>query len=122
MLNAGAGRQSRGPRRAAIDTSGGRRPTDSELRVAIDLIQRSGVIETLRPRLDSPVGRPRALSLQGFLVAAQLNAFARHHAAHLTEIARTVNALSDDQRSLLGIGRWNPEQAYDRVEYLFVKL
>lgn len=122
MLTAEAGRQSRGSGRPPIDTSGGRRPTDGELRQAIDLISRSGVIEVLRLRLDSPVGRPRALSLLGFLVAAQLNAFARHHAAHLTQIARTLNALSHDQRSVLGIGRWNPEQAYDRVDYLFVKL
>jgi len=80
------------------------------------------VIEALQPRLDSPVGRPRALSLEGFLVAAQLNAFARHHQAHLVEIARTLDALSDDQRRALGICGWDQEQAYDRVEYLFAKL
>src|SRR5438876_11437222 len=110
MLNAGVGRQPRTSRRAPIDTSGGRRPTDGDVRRAIELIGRSGVLEPLRARLDSRVGRPRALSLQGFLVAAQLNAFARHHAAHLTQIARTLNALSDDERKALGIGRWNPEQ------------
>jgi hypothetical protein len=122
MLNPGVGRQPRTSGRAPINTSGGRRPTDDEFRQAIQLIGRSGVLEALQARLDSRAGRPRALSLQGFLVAAQLNAFARHHAAHLTQIARTLNALSDDQRKALGIGRWNPEQAYDRVEYLFLKL
>jgi hypothetical protein len=118
----GGKRRRRGPGRAPIDTSGGRPPTEEEFRAAIELIQRSGVIEALQPRLDSPVGRPRALSLGGFLVAAQLNAFARHHQAHLVEITRTLNALSDDQRRALGICRWDPEQAYDRVEYLFAKL
>jgi hypothetical protein len=108
--------------RAPIDTSGGRRPTENEFSSAIELIRRSGVLESLRSRLDSPVGRPRALSVEGFLVAAQLNAFVRHHQAHLVEVARTLNALSDDQRSALGIRRWNPDQAYDRVEYLFLKL
>ncbi|HYV01089.1 MAG TPA: hypothetical protein VEM93_01930, partial [Actinomycetota bacterium] len=55
-------------------------------------------------------------------MAAQLNAFARHHQAHLVEIARTLDALSDDQRRALGICGWDQEQAYDRVEYLFAKL
>src|SRR5207247_6253485 len=30
--------------------------------------------------------------------------------------------MSGSQRFALGIRRWNPAEAYDRVEYLFVKL
>lgn len=37
------------------------------------------------------VGRHRAINLRAFLVACQLNALARHHKAHLIEIARVIN-------------------------------
>jgi len=105
-----------------VDTSGGREPTGAEFEAAVELIRRSGLLEALSAKLDSPTGRPRALSLEGLLVAAQLNALRPHHQAHLVEIARTLNAMSEDQRLRLGIARWNPTEAYDRVQYLFVKL
>jgi hypothetical protein len=108
--------------RSPVDTSGGREPTRAEFDAAVDLIRRSRLLEALSGKLDSPTGRPRALSLEGFLVAAQLNALRPHHQAHLVEIARTLNALSEDQRLRLGITRWDCAEAYDRVHYLFVKL
>jgi len=108
--------------RSPVDTSGGREPTRAEFEAAVELIRRSRLLETLSGKLDSPTGRPRALSLEGFLVAAQLNALRPHHQAHLVEIARTLNAMSEDQRLRLGIARWDSAEAYDRVEYLFVKL
>jgi hypothetical protein len=108
--------------RAPLDTSGGREPTGAEFETGVELIRRSGLLKALSSKLDSPTGRPRALSLEGLLVAAQLNALRRHHQAHLVEIARTLNAMSDHQRSQLSISRWDPAEAYDRVHYLFVKL
>ena len=44
----------------------------------------------LAPHLDSEVGRPRQLSLEGFLVALQLNALHRHHRAHLVQAAASA--------------------------------
>jgi hypothetical protein len=76
----------------------------------------------LEPHLDADVGRPRTMTLRGLLVACQLNALARHHQAHLIEVARTINALTDDQRVGLGFVDHDPEQTYDRVDRLFTKL
>ena len=105
-----------------VDTSGGRAPTEAEFAAAREIVERSGVLPVLEARIDSPVGRPRSLSVQGFLVGAQLNALRRHHQAHLVEIARTLNALSPAQLELLGVRCWDPKEAYDRVARLFVKL
>jgi hypothetical protein len=108
--------------RAPLDTSGGRPTTAAELNVVRQLMDRSGLVDLLAPHIDADVGRPRTLSLFGFLVAAQLNALHRHHQEHLVEIARVLNALSDDQRSSLGIVSWAPEESYSRVERLFARL
>ena len=55
-------------------------------------------------------------------MACQLNALVRHHKAHLIEVARIINALTDDQRSRLGIVKHDPTQTYDRVDRPFTKL
>ena len=47
---------------------------------------------------------------------------ARHHRAHVVEVARIINALSDDQRHQLGIVRHDPEETYHRVDRLFNRL
>ena len=60
--------------RPPLDTSGGRPTSGAELNLARQLIERSGIVEVLDPFVDSEVGRPRHLSLLGFLVACQLNA------------------------------------------------
>ena len=117
----GALDQPRPIRRAPVDTSGGRASTEREFKTALGIVRRSGVVAVLSKRLDSSVGRPRALSLEGLLVAAQLNALSRHHQAHLAEVARTLNAMTESQRCTLGIRRWKPMEAYDRVEYLFIR-
>jgi hypothetical protein len=46
----------------------------------------------------------------------------RHHQGHLVEIARVLNALTDRQRARLGLLRWDPKEAYNRVERLFLRL
>ena len=74
--------------RAPIDTSDGRPTSGAELNVARQLIDRSGVAAKLAPFLNLEVGRPRHLSLEGFLVALQLNALHRHHEGHLVEAAQ----------------------------------
>ena len=55
-------------------------------------------------------------------MAAQLNALHRHHQGHLVEIARILNAMTPEQRASLAISEWDPSEAYDRVERLFVAL
>jgi hypothetical protein len=74
------------------------------------------------PLVDSEVGRPRTISLRGLLVAAQLNALARHHKGHVVEVARVVNAMTADQRDRLGIVDHDPDETYHRVDRLFNKL
>jgi hypothetical protein len=108
--------------RPPLDTSGGRPASGAELNVARQLIERSGITEILGPLLDAEVGRPRKLSLLGFLVACQVNALHRHHQAHLVEVARILNALTEAQRHSLGITGWNAEESYPCVERLFVKI
>jgi hypothetical protein len=73
--------------RPPLDTNGGRPTTGAELTVARQLIDRSGLAELLEPYFTAEVGRPRTLSLLGFLVSAQLNALHRHHQGHLVETA-----------------------------------
>src|SRR5579863_4468011 len=108
--------------RPPLDLDGGRPTSTEELSLARALIHRSGVLDVLAPYLDAELGRPRRLSLEGLLVALQLNALQRRHDAHLVQAARLLNALSHDQLSLLGIVDWVPEEAYERVEWLFRKL
>jgi hypothetical protein len=108
--------------RAPIDTDDGRPTSAGEMNIARQLVQKAGVIEVLKPFLDADVGRPRHLSLEGLLVALQLNALHRHHQAHLVEAARVLNALTEDQRTALGITSWDPTETYARVDRLFVTL
>ncbi len=108
--------------RASLDEGGGRPTSTSELSLARQLIERSGIAAVLEPFIDAEVGRPRHLSLLGFLVACQLNALARHHQGHLVQVARTLNALSDQQRRDLGISSWDPAESYPRVTRIFTKL
>jgi hypothetical protein len=106
--------------RAPLDTSGGRPTSNAELQIAQRLIRRSGIAEVLGPAMAVEVGRPRELTLEGLLVALQLNALHQHHRAHLVAAARVLNALTGDQRRELGMKRWDPDEAYPRVERLFV--
>src|ERR1700681_152975 len=109
-------------RRAPLDASGGRPTTGHELQVACGVVDRSGVVPMLEPHFDAEVGRHRTISLRGLLVACQLNALVRHHKAHLIEVARMINAMTDEQRDRLGIVRHDPAETYDRVDRTFTKL
>jgi hypothetical protein len=108
--------------RAPLDANGGRAASNAELQIACRVVDSSGVVSVLTRLLDAEVGRQRTISVRGLLVAAQLNALARHHKAHLVEVARTINALNDEQRASLGIVNHDPTQTYDRVDRLFNKL
>ena len=108
--------------RAPLDSSGGRPTTSHDLQLALGIINRSGVLDALEPLFVTEVGRHRVIKLKAFLVACQLNALARHHRAHLIEIARIINAMTDEQRAELGIDRHDPKLTYDRVERTFAKL
>jgi hypothetical protein len=108
--------------RAPLDLGGGRPTSGADLNVARQVIIGSGVLDALSPLIELGVGRPRHLSLLGLLVACQLNALGRHHQAHLVEVARTLNALTEAQRCSLDIRDWDCDEAYHRVERLFVRL
>jgi len=90
--------------------------------MACGIVDRSGVVHVLAPLLDAELGRHRTITVRGALVACQLNALARHHQGHLVEVARVVNAMTDDQRQALGFARHDPTQTYDRIDRLFLKL
>jgi len=109
-------------KRTPLDVSGGRPTSAAEFKTAVDVIRRSGVLKVLEPAFTHEGGRPRALPLLAFLVAAQLNAMARHHVEHLVEIARVLCALTDEQRASLGIANWSEDEAYARVDRCFVDL
>jgi hypothetical protein len=49
-------------------------------------------------------------------------ALSRHHKGHLIEVARVINALTDQQRAELGIERHDRGLTYDRAERTFTKL
>jgi hypothetical protein len=108
--------------RAPLDTKVGRSTSGAELNLARQLVDRSGIVDALGTFIDAEVGRPRHLSLLGFLVACQLNALSRHHQGHLVEVARTLNVLTDKQRMDLGVTSWDPDESYPRVARLFTKL
>lgn len=84
--------------RAPIHGSGGRATSETNLQIAARIVDRSGVVPVLSPLMDAEVGRHRTVSVRGLLVACQLNALARHR-AHLVEVARIINAFTDDQRA-----------------------
>jgi hypothetical protein len=80
------------------------------------------VVPVLAGMLDAEVGRHRTLTVRGLLVACQLNAMGRHHRAHLIEVARLINALTDVQRHELGFRSHDPEQTYDRIDRLYLRI
>jgi hypothetical protein len=105
--------------RAPIDTSGGRPPTTAEFATARRIVTSSGVLPVLQGRVDHVLGRRRSLSVEGLLVAMQINGLRRHHQATVAEFARVLNSFSHRQRSGLGIRDWDPKEAYDRADRLF---
>jgi len=109
-------------RRARLDGEGGRLTSNADLQIACRIIDNAGVVAALSELMDADVGRHRTISVRGLLVACQLNAMARHHRAHLVEVARVINALTDEQRASLRIVKHDPDKTYERVDRLFNKL
>ncbi|MGA8679526.1 MAG: hypothetical protein WB592_03535, partial [Acidimicrobiales bacterium] len=105
-----------------MSADGGRPTTTEEFSTARQVVQRSGLVAALAPLLDSDNGRPRHLSLEGLLVAMQVNALHRHHQGHIIEVARVLNAMTPEQRGALGIVQWDADEAYPRVDWLFGRL
>jgi hypothetical protein len=50
--------------RAPIDTGGGRATGETDLQIARQVIEKSGVLDVLTPLLETGVGRPRTLPLK----------------------------------------------------------
>jgi hypothetical protein len=90
--------------------------------LASGIVHRAGVVPVLDSYFTAEVGRHHTIPLRALLVACQLNALVRHHKAHLIEVARLINALTDDQRERLGIVMHDAAQTYDRVDRAFTKL
>jgi hypothetical protein len=110
-------------KRPPLDVDGRREPSDSQLTLARQIVQRSGLLEALGPYLDAATtGRPRTLSVEALLVGLLANALGRNHQGHLIDVARLLNALSDKERARLGITSWNPEETYLSVVRLYGKL
>jgi len=108
--------------RAPIDTSRGVPTPTAEFNRARKLVADSGLLGPLQELLDSPTGRPRSLSVEGFLVAFMLKGMHLKHGGLVVDVARILNAFTDGQRQALGIKNWNEKEAYDRTDRLFVKL
>ncbi len=81
-------------RRSAVDVSGGAQPSTEEFSIARQVVKKSRLVAALEAHVGSKVGRPRHLSLEGLLVAMQVNALRRHHRAHVVQAARTLNAMN----------------------------
>ena len=75
-------------RRSAVDVSGGAQPSTEEFSIARQVVKKSRLVAALEAHVGSKVGRPRHLSLEGLLVAMQVNALRRHHRAHVVQAAR----------------------------------
>jgi hypothetical protein len=108
--------------RAPIDTSGSRPPTTAEFSTARRVVKSSGILPALQGRLDHILGRRRSLSIEGLLVAMQINGLRRHHQATVAEFARALNSFTSRQQADLGIRNWDPKEAYDRTDRLFNRL
>jgi hypothetical protein len=108
--------------RAPIDTTPRSRAGPSEFSKACKLVAECGILSVLQDRLDSTVGRPRSLNVQGLLVAMVVNGLRRHHQGTVAEVARVLNSFTPEQLDDLGVRGWNPKEAYDRADRLFIKL
>ena len=108
--------------RTPVYTRGGVAPTGSEFSQARAILTDSRMLEPLQDRLDSPMGRPRSLSVEALLVAMLVNSLRRHHRATIVEITRLLNAFSTGQLAAVGVKGWDPGEGYDRTDRLFNKL
>jgi hypothetical protein len=86
------------------------------------IVEASGLAPVLEDLVDSPLGRPRSLSVRGLLHAATVNGLRKNHVAHISEWARALNGYEPWQLRYLGINRWDPDQSYQRTSRLFVKI
>ncbi len=106
--------------RPPVDTSCGVRPTPQEFADARRIV--GPAVEALIPLVDSHIGRPRSLSVEGLLVAMVVTTSRAHHRVAVVEFAKTLNAFSPSQLEAVGIRDWNEVEAYDRVDRLFNKV
>jgi hypothetical protein len=108
--------------RAPVHVSGGVGPSPDEFLRARSMLAASALLPPLRDRLDSHIGRPRSLSVEGLLVSMLVNGLRPHHRGAIVDIARTLNAFTSAQLEAVGIKDWEQVEAYDRVDRLFNKL
>jgi hypothetical protein len=103
--------------RAHVDLTPDRPTTSAEFGQALTQVKRSKILEALDGVVPTRSGR--SLSNLGLAVAFQVNGNRRGHKGELIAAARVLNSFTDDQLRVLGVTKWEPCQAYDRVERLF---
>ena len=113
----------------AVRTSGraivarhGRRPDPERVLEAKRIAERSGVVGPLHRRLHghdpSKGGRPTLTDVLALVALAVLNTCYPNHVAHVTQLFRWANELTDGERELLGLRDWPPlgeDRGYDRL-------
>ncbi|WP_249381950.1 hypothetical protein [Actinotalea sp. K2] len=104
-------------RRAPIDVTQERQPTDAEFADACDLIDWLGpeFHAALREAIGEGKGRPGSVPARAVLVAWTLNAFQEGSRAEHTDVASQIVACSDTQLAALGMSRLPPHRAYARI-------
>lgn len=90
--------------------------------MAVGIVDTSGVVAPLEAALDKVKRRPRTIPVQAFVVGCVLNGIEKGHVPQVIEVARTLNSLTDQQRSQLSVTSWDPDQTYDRVDRLFNRI
>lgn len=104
-------------RRAPIDVTQQRQPTDAEFADACALIDRLGkdFHAALRLAIGEGLGRPGSVPARAVLVAWTLNAYQEGSRAEHTDVASQLVACSDAQLAALNMARLPKHRAYARV-------
>ncbi|MDA8356449.1 MAG: hypothetical protein M0Z95_09215 [Actinomycetota bacterium] len=90
-------------------------PPDAAVEWAVDVVERSGVVELLSPWVDEGAGRNSTVTLSSFLDICIINSTRDYHVSHVKQFAQTAVGLSESQRRMLGIGNLTSTSAYDRI-------
>lgn len=104
-------------KRAPIDVTAKRQPTDEEFADACRAVDwlGEGFHTALRAAVNEDLGRPGSIPARAVLVAWMVNAFEEGSRAEHTEVASQLVACSDQQLAQLGMVRLPVDRAYKRV-------
>lgn len=103
-------------KRAPIDLGKGSAPRSTQLDLAAQIIDRSGLAPAIQQLTTQKTGRPRNLTeVRALLIAAQANALTPHHTAHIASVGRVIDSLETSERHDLGITSWDRTTGYVQV-------